>query len=167
MGERRVGVGGLFLLPFMTSQCILARDTESDNKGAGQNECNIVLSLYLSVHLDFYAHSFTLCTTVVTQFVFRRDAHATQNNNKVTNLLCQARNNKRQCAENVATATQSPYASRHHQKTIFTFLLVNHQLLFESKTNDRRFSPLAHHHVGRTAKPGSLMNARPRQAGGK
>lgn len=64
-------------------------------------------------------------------------------------------------------ATPSPYASQHHQTTIFTFLLVNHQLLFESETNDRRSSPLAHHHVGRTAKPGSLTNARPRQAGGE
>lgn len=61
----------------------------------------------------------------------------------------------------------SPYASRHHQKAIFTFLLVNRQLLFESKTNDRRFGPLAHHHVGRRAKPGGPMNAEPRQAGGK
>lgn len=65
-----------------------------------------------------------------------------------------------------ATATLSPYASRHHQD-YFYFLLVNHQLLFESKTNDRRLSPLAHHHVGRTAKPGSLTNAQPRRAGGK
>lgn len=60
-----------------------------------------------------------------------------------------------------------PYASQHHQMTIFTFLLVNRQLLFESETNDRRSSPLAHHHVGRKAKSGSLTNARPRRAGGE
>ena len=96
----------------------------------------------------FYTRLFTLHEAAAT--LFRIRGNTIKQKDKSLSPFCYFW----QSAENVAVATLSPYASRHHQKTIFTFLLVNRQLLFESKTNDRRFSPLAHHHVGRTAKPG-------------
>lgn len=62
----------------------------------------------------------------------------------------------------IATIFFSTYLQTS-SKNYFHFLLVNHQRRFKSERNDRRFSPLAYHHAGRTAKPGKPAQRMPSQ----
>lgn len=148
-------------------QVITRTDSQSNTKEACRYECNVTLGLC------FRSHNLTS----ITRFILTHSLYTKLwTRNSSSEVIQKRKNHKSPLCFVISSLTKCPKCHncdtfsiclQTSSKGYFYFLLVNHQLLFESKTNDRRFSPLARHHAGRTAKPGCLTNARPRQAGGK